>query len=122
MSWRGVNGLGVLCGVLLWAAGPAPAQAETLRCSGGSASEGDTAMAVAYKCGEPLMRQDMGCAPIVQVMPVQPWPYPPGVVYGQPPCLHTEAWLYDRGPGNMMATVRFVSGVVNSISYNRQPN
>ena len=28
-----------------------------------------------------------------------------------------EEWLYDRGPGNLMATVRFRGGVVQSIRY-----
>ena len=29
--------------------------------------------------------------------------------------------VYDRGPGNLVATVRFRSGVVQSITYGRQP-
>jgi hypothetical protein len=37
------------------------------------------------------------------------------------PCQQTDEWLYDRGPGNLMATVRFRSGSVLSIVYGRQP-
>jgi hypothetical protein len=32
-----------------------------------------------------------------------------------------EEWLYDRGPGNLMATVRFRNGKVESIRYDRLP-
>jgi hypothetical protein len=32
-----------------------------------------------------------------------------------------EEWLYDRGPGNLLATVRFRYGVVQSITYGRSP-
>lgn len=37
------------------------------------------------------------------------------------PCQRIEEWLYDRGTGNLMATVRFRSGVVQSITYGRVP-
>ena len=37
------------------------------------------------------------------------------------PCLPIDEWIYDRGPGNLMATVRFRSGVVQSIRYGRTP-
>jgi hypothetical protein len=30
-----------------------------------------------------------------------------------------EEWLYDRGPGNLLAVVRIRSGVVQSIHYGR---
>lgn len=33
------------------------------------------------------------------------------------PCQEIEEWLYDRGPGNLVATVRFRAGVVQSITY-----
>ena len=37
------------------------------------------------------------------------------------PCQLTEDWLYDRGPGNLMATVRLRGGSVLSIVYGREP-
>jgi len=37
------------------------------------------------------------------------------------PCQQVEEWLYDRGPGNLMATVRFRFGRVQSIVYGRVP-
>jgi hypothetical protein len=37
------------------------------------------------------------------------------------PCLPVEEWVYDRGPGNLVATVRFRSGIVHSIVYGRSP-
>jgi len=33
------------------------------------------------------------------------------------PCLVVDEWLYDRGPGNLVATVRFRAGIVRSITY-----
>ncbi|HKX41421.1 MAG TPA: DUF2845 domain-containing protein [Burkholderiaceae bacterium] len=97
---------------------PRPARAETLRCSGGSVAEGDSRISVAYKCGEPLLR-DAFCAPVYygpSWSPV-PEPYASTVV----PCQQTEEWLYDRGPGNLMATVRFRWGKVQAIAYGRVP-
>jgi hypothetical protein len=32
-----------------------------------------------------------------------------------------EEWLYERGPGNLVATVRVRAGVVQSIRYGRVP-
>ena len=95
-----------------------PARAETLRCSGGSVAEGDSRISVAYKCGEPLLR-DSFCAPVYygpSWSPV-PEPYASTVV----PCQQMEEWLYDRGPGNLMATVRFRWGKVQAIAYGRVP-
>jgi hypothetical protein len=37
------------------------------------------------------------------------------------PCLQIDDWIYDRGPGNLMATVRIRSGTVQSIRIQRQP-
>jgi hypothetical protein len=94
------------------------ARAESLRCSGGTAAEGDSRLSVFYKCGQPVLRDDY-CAPV----------YGPGALYPVPepfasavvPCQPIEEWLYDRGTGNLMATVRFRSGVVQSITYGRVP-
>jgi hypothetical protein len=50
---------------------------------------------------------------------LNPVPEPFGSLYV--PCQPIEEWLYDRGPGNLMATVRFRSGRVQSIVYGRVP-
>lgn len=106
-----------LCAALLGAAA-LPAQAESLRCNGSSTSEGESRLAVLHKCGEPLLK-DSYCAPWVQAGTLQPVPgvYAAAVA----PCQPVEEWVYDRGPGNLMATVRFKSGVVQSIVYGRGP-
>lgn len=108
----------VVCMATLGALAGAPAQAETLRCNGRSTGEGESRLAVLYKCGEPLLK-DSYCAPWVQAGTLQPVPgvYAAAVA----PCQPVEEWVYDRGPGNLMATVRFKSGVVQSIIYGRAP-
>jgi hypothetical protein len=95
-----------------------PAQAESLRCNGSSTSEGESRLAVLYKCGEPLLK-DSYCAPWVQAGTLQPLPSAYAAM--MTPCQPVEEWVYDRGPGNLMATVRFKSGVVQSIVYGRAP-
>ena len=95
-----------------------PASSESLRCNGGIAAEGESRLSVFYKCGQPLLA-DSYCAPV----------YYPGSLYplAEPlasiavPCQQVEEWLYDRGNGNLMATVRFRSGIVQSITYGRTP-
>ena len=110
----------VLCAGAIVLAGTlaAPSHAETLRCSAGSAAEGDSRVSVLYKCGEPLLKDNF-CAPLyygadLQLVP-QPWA---GMVL---PCQTFEEWLYDRGPGNMVAILRFRAGVLQSIRYSRSP-
>jgi hypothetical protein len=101
---------------ILWLSGLG--WAESLRCEGGSVSEGDSRLALVYKCGEPRLR-DSYCAPV----------YYPGTLEVMPeelalrvvPCVPMEAWLYERGPGQLLATVYLRSGVVQSISYGRTP-
>ena len=107
----------VLCVVCLgWQ--PSSADAETLRCNGHSSGEGDSKLSVLYKCGEPLLK-DAFCAPLYSAQSPYPLPEPfAGVVL---PCQLVEEWLYDRGPGNLMATVRFRAGQVLSIRYSRSP-
>ena len=97
--------------------GPA-AHAESLRCSGGIAAEGDSRLSVAYKCGPPLLK-DSFCAPVysgASIYPV-PEPFASAIV----PCQLVDEWLYDRGPGQLMVTVRFRFGMVQSINYGRSP-
>ncbi len=91
-----------------------PAHAENLRCSGGIASEGDSRLSVAYKCGQPMLK-DTYCAPVYQGGGWYPVPEPWAST--QVPCQQIDEWLYDRGPGNLKAVVRFRQGVVQSISY-----
>lgn len=91
-----------------------PAHSETLRCNGHIVETGDSRLSVRYHCGEPLL-QDSYCAPVYYSPGFQlvPEPFARSVV----PCLVVEEWLYDRGPGNLVATVRFRAGVVLSITY-----
>lgn len=105
-------------GAALLALSSSATRAESLRCNGNITSEGDSRLSVLYKCGQPVL-VDTFCAPVFQgpnILPV-PQPFASVVV----PCQQIEQWLYDRGPGNLMATVRFKSGVVQSISYGRTP-
>ena len=107
-----------VCAVALANVIAPPTQAETLRCTGGSAAEGDSRVSVLYKCGQPALK-DSFCAPLyygpdLQLVP-QPWA---GTVL---PCQSIEEWLYERGPGNMVATLRFRAGVLQSIRYGRSP-
>ena len=96
----------------------APAHAESLRCNGASTEVGDSRLSVLYKCGEPLLR-DTYCAPVFYQSILQPVPEPYASLVV--PCLLVDEWVYDRGPGNLVATVRFRSGVVQSIRYGRTP-
>ena len=113
-----MNVLSRVCFITLVALQGLPANAQTLRCNGHSTREGDSKLSVLYKCGEPLLK-DSYCAPVYYYGTLQlvPQPFASIVV----PCQQTEEWLYDRGPGSFMATVRFRSGVVQSITYNRAP-
>jgi hypothetical protein len=95
-----------------------PAGAETLRCNGSIAAEGDSRLSVFYKCGQPLLT-DTHCAPVYYYGALQPVPEP--LASFAVPCQPVEDWLYDRGSGNLLATVRFRSGVVQSITYGRDP-
>ncbi len=106
------------CAIALVGTFAPPVHAETLRCTGGSAGEGDSRVSVLYKCGQPLLK-DSFCAPLyfgpdLQLVP-EPWA---GTVL---PCQTIEEWLYERGPGNMAATLRFRAGVLQSIRYSRSP-
>jgi hypothetical protein len=106
------------CCVVFLALAALPASAESLRCNGQSVSEGDSRLSVFYKCGEPLLK-DAFCAPIYAQGALRPVPEPFASLLF--PCVQVEEWLYDRGPGNLLATVRFQSGAVQSITYGRSP-
>ena len=107
--------VGLLAALML---GSSAARAESLRCSGGIAGEGDSRLSVVYKCGQPILK-DSFCAPVFYSQSLYPVPEPFASAYV--PCQQTDEWLYDRGPGNLVATVRFRSGVVQSITYGRVP-
>ena len=110
--------LPILACVTLLAGLPCPAGAESLRCPGGIVGEGDSRLSVIYKCGQPVLA-DTYCAPVYY-----PGTYnvvPPPIASTLVPCLQIEEWLYERGPGTMVATVYLRQGVVQSIAYGRQP-
>jgi hypothetical protein len=113
-----VVGIGVACFLLLAGLATSPARAESLRCNGQIAAEGDSRLSVLYKCGEPVLK-DSYCASIYSYGSLRPIPEP--FASNLFPCQQVEEWLYDRGPGNLLATVRFRSGVVQSITYGRTP-
>jgi hypothetical protein len=96
-----------------------PAHGESLSCSRGTATEGDSRVSVTYKCGEPLLK-DSFCAPVFYGGNPRPVPEPFASAYV--PCQKVDEWLYDRGPGNLMVTVRFRAGVVQAIEYGRTPH
>jgi hypothetical protein len=105
------------CAVVL-AALAGPASAESLRCQGGIAAEGDSRLALLYKCGQPQLT-DTYCAPVYYPGTLEP--VPERFARGLVPCEQIEEWLYERGPGNLVATVYLRSGIVQSIRYGRSP-
>jgi hypothetical protein len=106
-------GAALICGLIA-----GPVRAESLRCTGGMSDVGDSRLSVLFKCGEPLLR-DAYCAPVFYQGSLNPVPEP--IASLVVPCLPIDEWVYDRGPGNLMATVRFRFGVVQSIRYGRVP-
>ena len=109
-----------LCATLLagWLGVAAPAQAESLRCPGGIVGEGDSRLSLLHKCGPPLLA-DHHCAPLFDARSGRAVPEPwAGAIAG---CQLVEELLYDRGSGNLMATVRVRAGVVQAIVYGQAP-
>jgi len=96
----------------------ATARAESLRCAGGIVSEGDSRLSLVYKCGQPQLA-DSFCAPVFYGT----WPNPVPEPFASTvlPCQVTEQWLYERGSGNLVATVTLRAGRIQSISYGRTP-
>jgi len=113
-----MNVLSRVCFIALVALQGLPVNAEVLRCNGHFAQEGDSRLSVLYKCGQPLLA-DRYCAPAYYSGTLQQVPEPLASIYV--PCQQTEEWLYDRGPGSLMATVRIRYGVVQSITYGHAP-
>jgi hypothetical protein len=98
---------------------PVLVRAESLRCSGGSVTEGDSRLSLVYKCGPPEA-SDAFCAPVYYAgsINVVPDPWASMAV----PCQLVEQFLYPRGPGELLATVYIRRGIVQSITYSRTPN
>ena len=94
------------------------ARGESLRCQGGIAAEGDSRLSLVAKCGEPVL-SDAYCAPVY--LGHNQYPVPEPWASRAVPCQPIEEWLYDRGPGNLWATVRLRSGTVLSITYGHTP-
>ena len=109
-----------LCFALALGSGllPSTTHAESLRCAGGIASEGDSRLSLIYKCGAPRLA-DAFCAPVFYGSTLNPVPEPFASDFV--PCQRVEQWLYERGPGDLMATVRIRAGVVQSITYGHGP-
>src|SRR5688572_16125430 len=74
---------------LLLAQAPA-VSAETLRCNGASAAEGDSKLSVRYKCGPPLLAEAF-CAPVFALG--SPYPVPEPWSSLVVPCQPVEEWL-----------------------------
>lgn len=102
----------------LLAGGATAAHAESLRCNGMSAAEGESGVSLLFKCGPPTLAQSY-CAPVFYGPSLQP--VPPAFLGNTVPCQPVEDWVYDRGPGNLMATVRLRGGQIESIRYGRYP-
>lgn len=92
--------------------------AESLRCNGGTASEGDSRVSVMYKCGPPTMA-DFHCAPVFYPGTLNVVPEP--LASAWVPCQPVEEWVYDRGAGHLIAVVRLRAGRVASIAYGHAP-
>jgi hypothetical protein len=80
------------------------------------AAEGDSRLALISKCGQPNLR-DGYCAPVYINGSI--YPLPGQVANASVPCIYTEEWLYERGSGELPATVRIRDGKVQSITYGR---
>lgn len=98
------------CGLAL----SAPARAEALRCTGGIVDEGDSRLSLIHKCGQPVLR-DSYCAAVYYSPSGHQ--VPDAIAGIAAPCLPTEEWLYERGPGSFPATVRLRAGKVTSITH-----
>ena len=102
----------------LWSA-PLLVEAESLRCTGGSVTEGDSRLSLIYKCGAPDA-SDAFCAPVYYAgsLNVVPEPWASVAV----PCQLVEQFIYARGPGELLATIYVRRGMVQSITYSRVPH
>jgi len=111
MDWRACA---AAVGLTLVAAGAA--QAQSLRCSDGGVREGDSRLWLLRSCGQPALA-DAYCVPVFYPGPVNRY----GVVQPIPAgCVMTDEWMYDRGPGNLVAVVKMQNGKIVSIRYGEQ--
>ena len=112
-AWQSIFGLAAL--MSLWAPF---VHAETLRCNGRAIEVGDSRLTVLTSCGEPKLK-DSFCAPVYVAPTLQQVPAPIAGLLA--PCLQVDEWQYERGPGNLTATVRLQYGRVQSIIYGQPP-
>ena len=70
-----MNVLNRICFIALVALQGLPVYAESLRCNGQFAQEGDSRLSVFYKCGQPLLA-DSYCAPVYYSGTLQRVPEP----------------------------------------------
>ena len=91
--------------------------AQSLSCSEGNVREGDGKVWLLRYCGQPTV-WDSYCARVV--LPPVPAPNGRGEPYQPVSCVTTEEWLYDRGPGNLVAVVRIREGRIVSIRFGEQ--
>ncbi len=108
----------LLAAFTLTLACPGSAQAESLACTSGTVSEGDSRLSLLYKCGPPVL-SDTACAQVYHSETLNR--VPDWVANQWLPCQVTERLLYERGEGNLLATVNVRLGIIRSITYSRQP-
>ena len=94
------------------------AHAESLRCEGGIVTEGDSRLSVIYKCGQPKLVDSL-CSPVYFSSTNRLVPEPFASAYV--PCQPVDQLFYERGAGNLNATVHIRAGKVQSILYGPAP-
>ena len=102
---------------LLMSLGVGHVCAQSLTCSDGSVREGDGKVWLLRYCGQPSI-SDNYCRR--EVLPPVPVPNGNGVLYQPTSCVMIEEWLYERGPGNLVAVVRIREGRIISIRFGEQ--
>ena len=83
-----------------------PTAAQSLRCTNGLVSVGDSTESVLKQCGEPATRRTRCVA--------DPAQYQPGQVTA---CVDVEEWTYKPGYGQFVTTLRFEDGALAKIIY-----
>ncbi|WAC75682.1 DUF2845 domain-containing protein [Roseateles sp. SL47] len=105
---------GLAAGLLLMAT--SGAQAQSLRCNDTGVREGDSRLWLLRTCGQPQL-SDFYCVPLYYPGPPNRFGVSPPIAAG---CLMTDEWLYERGPGNLVAVVKIQNGKIVSIRYGEQ--
>lgn len=102
---------------LFFAVASAGTYAQSLACGDTSVREGDAKVWLLRHCGQPNV-SDNYCARVLP--PPVPIPNGNGALYQPVTCVMTDEWLYDRGPGNLVAVVRMREGKIISIRFGEQ--